>query len=326
MKSCSFVCSLVKSQALIAVALVCSGSLLIAANPASGVDASYTANDQAQSAASTSDVIATATKAGGFNTLLAALEAAELTSALQGPGPFTVFAPTDAAFAKLPAGTVDSLLKPENKGKLSAILTYHVISGKVPSSALATTPAGETLNGQRIYFKNTDSKWFAENAMIVKTDIACSNGVIHVIDAVIIPSTDTIAAVATSAGKFNTLLAAAKAAGLVDALTGSKPLTVLAPTDEAFAKLPAGTVEMLLKPENKDKLTAILTYHIIAGRVYSNQALQAKQGKTLQGGTVEFAMRDGGVYANNAKVIGADVDTANGVIHIVDTVLMPPAK
>ena len=162
--------------------------------------------------------------------------------------------------------------------------------------------------------------------MIVKTDIACSNGVIHVIDAVIIPSTDTIAAVATSAGKFNTLLAAAKAAGLVDALTGSKPLTVLAPTDEAFAKLPAGTVEMLLKPENKDKLTAILTYHIIAGRVYSNQALQAKQGKTLQGGTVEFATRDGAVYANNAKVIGADVDTANGVIHIVDTVLMPPAK
>ena len=196
----------------------------------------------------------------------------------------------------------------------------------MPSSALATTPAGETLNGQRIYFKNTDSKWFAENAMIVKTDIACSNGVIHVIDAVIMPSTDTIAAVATSAGKFNTLLAAAKAAGLVDALTGNKPLTVLAPTDEAFAKLPAGTVEMLLMPENKDKLTAILTYHIIAGRVYSNQALQAKQGKTLQGGTVEFATRDGAVYANNAKVIGADVDTANGVIHIVDTVLMPPAK
>lgn len=272
------------------------------------------------------DIVDTAVGAGSFKTLVAAVQAAGLVDALKSEGPFTVFAPTDEAFAKLPAGTVESLLKPENKSKLVAILTYHVVKGNVASKELPKVPAAVTLNGQRIDFTTKNGKWFADEATITKTDIACTNGVIHVIDSVILPSTDTLADVAGSAGTFNTLLAAATAAGLVDALKADEPLTVLAPTDEAFAKLPAGTVESLLKPESRETLKSILTYHIVAGRAYSTDVLKGKQAATLQGGKVKFSAKDGIVMANDAKVIRADIDASNGVIHVIDTVLMPPTK
>ncbi|MFM9065560.1 MAG: fasciclin domain-containing protein, partial [Pirellula sp.] len=119
---------------------------------------------------------------------------------------------------------------------------------------------------------------------------------------------------ATKAGKFNTLLAAAKAAGLVDALSGDKPLTVFAPTDEAFGKIPKDAIDSLLKPENKDKLKAILLYHVVDGRVYSEDAVAAKSAATLQGSKVEISVKDGGAYVNDAKILGTDVDASNGVI------------
>jgi uncharacterized surface protein with fasciclin (FAS1) repeats len=129
---------------------------------------------------------------------------------------------------------------------------------------------------------------------------------------------------ASSAGSFNTLVAAVKAAGLVDALKGDGPLTVFAPTDEAFAKLPKGTVENLLKPENKDQLTAILTYHVVSGRVMAADAAKGATVRTLQGATVTSASKGGSVQINNARVLTADLETSNGVIHVIDTVLMPP--
>lgn len=133
---------------------------------------------------------------------------------------------------------------------------------------------------------------------------------------------------AVEAGKFKTLVAAAQAAGLVDTLKSDGPFTVLAPTDEAFAKLPAGTVETLLKPENKDKLVAILTYHVIPAKAMKADVvgLDGKSVKTVQGGVVKVALNDGGVMINNAKVIATDIVCTNGVIHAIDTVLMPPAK
>ena len=184
----------------------------------------------------------------------------------------------------------------------------------------------KSLNGQRIDVKVDGGKVMVDGAQVVTTDIACTNGVIHVIDSVILPSEDKIPTVATKAGKFNTLLAAAKAAGLVDALSGDKPLTVFAPTDEAFGKLPKETIESLLKPENKEKLKAILLYHVVDGRVYSEDALAAKSATTLQGSKVEISVKDGGAYVNGAKILATDVDASNGVIHIIDSVILPPAK
>jgi uncharacterized surface protein with fasciclin (FAS1) repeats len=128
---------------------------------------------------------------------------------------------------------------------------------------------------------------------------------------------------AVKAGSFKTLAAALEAAGLVEALKGKGPFTVFAPTDEAFAKLPEGTLESLLKPENKDKLTAILKYHVVSGKVTSDQVVKLKSAKTLQGGSIAVAVKDDVVSLDKAKVVKVDVDCSNGVIHVIDSVLLP---
>lgn len=138
-------------------------------------------------AASSADIVATAKAAGQFNTLLAAVKAAGLEDTLKGPGPFTVFAPNDDAFAKLPAGTVDTLLKPENKEKLRAVLTYHVVSGKVGSTDASKLSTAKTVNGKELKLASGGQGLTVNGAHVVKADIAASNGVIHVIDAVVIP-------------------------------------------------------------------------------------------------------------------------------------------
>jgi uncharacterized surface protein with fasciclin (FAS1) repeats len=128
---------------------------------------------------------------------------------------------------------------------------------------------------------------------------------------------------AVAAGQFKTLAAALKSAGLVDTLKGPGPFTVFAPTDEAFAKLPKGTVEELLKPENKAKLTAILTYHVVPGKVMAADVVKVKDAKTVQGGAVTVKTMGGTVMIDNANVVKADIAASNGVIHVIDTVLMP---
>lgn len=291
-------------------ALVCGAALSLAGSSANAFD---------------KNIVETAVEAGNFKTLAAALAAADLVEAVKGPGPFTVFAPTDEAFAKLPKGTVETLLKPENKAKLAAILTYHVVPGKVMAKDVVNVKGAKSLNGQRIDVTVAGGNVSVDGAKVVKTDIACSNGVIHVIDSVILPADGNIPTVAEKAGTFKTLLAAAKAAGLVDALSGDKALTVFAPTDEAFAALPKGTVEDLLKPENKDKLASILKYHVVEGRVYSEDVVATKAAKTLQGGSITVSLKDG-VYVDSAKVLKTDIDASNGVIHVINKVLLPPAK
>lgn len=133
---------------------------------------------------------------------------------------------------------------------------------------------------------------------------------------------------AASAGTFKTLVAAVKAADLVDTLKGDGPFTVLAPNDEAFKKLPAGTLESLLKPENKDKLVAILTYHVIPSKAMAADVvkLNGKKVKTVEGSEVAIVVKDGTVSVNNAKVLKTDIHTKNGVIHVIDTVILPPEK
>lgn len=133
------------------------------------------------------DIVDTAASAGSFNTLVAAVKAADLVDTLKGAGPFTVFAPTDEAFAKLPPGTVEDLLKPENKAKLQSILTYHVVSGKVLAKDVMKMHAAKTVNGQDVTVKTVKGSVMVGNAKVTKTDIMCSNGVIHVIDTVLMP-------------------------------------------------------------------------------------------------------------------------------------------
>ncbi len=136
----------------------------------------------------TKDIVDTAVAAGSFQTLAKALQAADLVDTLKGPRPFTVFAPTDEAFAKLPAGTLDDLLKPENKAKLRAILTYHVVTGKLTSAKVAKLPSAKTVNGQTVTISTSGGSVMVNDARVIKADVAASNGVIHVIDTVLLPS------------------------------------------------------------------------------------------------------------------------------------------
>ena len=309
---------------LLPVALLCASSLSAQCkNTESAKTESVSKQATHASYTESKSILETAAAAGSFNTLKAALDAADLTGALSGEGPFTVFAPTDAAFAALPDGTIASLLKPEAKGMLQNILTYHVVAGKMEAKDVVKSDFLSGLNGQRLGFSMKESGAYLAGAKIVTTDIQCSNGIIHVIDAVMLPNTKDIIDTAVAAGSFETLAAAIGAASLVEALKGEGPFTVFAPTDEAFAKLPAGTVEELLKEENRDKLTAILTYHVVSGRVYGGMAIKAESATTLQGGTLNFRFFEDGLRVNNAKVLKSDLDTANGVIHVIDSVLLP---
>ncbi|MGP1309862.1 MAG: fasciclin domain-containing protein [Phycisphaerales bacterium] len=268
------------------------------------------------------DIVDTAVAAGSFKTLAAALKAAGLVDTLKGEGPFTVFAPTDEAFAKLPAGTVESLLRPENKDKLVSILTYHVVPGKVKAESVVDLKGAETVNGQRVSINSAYGSVKVDGAKVVKTDVMASNGVIHVIDSVILPSEKNLVETAKAAGSLNTLAAALDAAGLVSALEGDGPFTVFAPTDEAFAKLPEGTVANLLKPENREQLRSILLYHVVEGRVFSEDVVNLDTAMTLQGSTIDITAKYG-VKVDNAKVIKTDVNATNGVIHVIDSVILP---
>ena len=137
-------------------------------------------------AQNTNDIVTVASSAGIFNTLVAAVKAADLVQTLQGPGPFTVFAPNDEAFAKIPKETLNDLLKPENKAKLASILTYHVVAGKVMAADVKTMKA-KTVNGQELDIKVADGHVTINKAKVIKTDVAATNGVIHVIDSVVMP-------------------------------------------------------------------------------------------------------------------------------------------
>jgi uncharacterized surface protein with fasciclin (FAS1) repeats len=267
-------------------------------------------------------IVDTAVGAGSFKTLVKALEAAKLVDTLQGSGPFTVFAPTDEAFAKLPAGTLESLLKPENAETLKGILTYHVVAGDVRAEKVVGLKSAASLNGQRISVNAGKDGVRVAGSMVVKTDIACTNGVIHVVDQVLMPATKNIVATAVDAGQFTILAKALGAAGLVDALSGKGPFTVFAPTDAAFAALPKGTLDDLLKPENKEKLVEILKYHVTAGRVYADQ-LSATSLTTLGTGKLPIELSKSGPKVGGAGVLKADVETTNGVIHVIDRVLIP---
>jgi uncharacterized surface protein with fasciclin (FAS1) repeats len=310
------------SLGLLAAVTVSLGAVGVNADPTS---CSVQQAPAKQAQETTKDIVDTAVQAGSFKTLVAAVQAAGLADALKKPGPFTVFAPTDEAFAKLPAGTVESLLKPENKDQLTSILLYHVVSGAVTADKVQTLSSADTLNGQRVAVAADQKGVKVDESKVVKTDIKCSNGVIHVIDTVLLPSNKNIVETAGEAGSFQTLLAAAKAAGLVDALQAKGPITVFAPTDEAFAKLGPDTIANLLKPENKQQLASILKYHVVAGRVFADKALKGEPLTTLQGGTVKVT-NPTAPMVEKSQILTADVEASNGVIHIIDSVLMPPAK
>ena len=271
-----------------------------------------------------------------FETLVAALQAAELVETLQGDGPFTVFAPTDDAFAALPEGTVEALL--QDIPALTDILLYHVVAGDVRAADVVTLDAAVTVQGESVSITVEGDNVRINDSLVIVADVVASNGVIHVIDTVLIPpepaveamqdeqseQPGTIVDIAVADDRFETLVAALQAAELVETLQGDGPFTVFAPTDDAFAALPEGTVEALL--EDIPALTDILLYHVVAGDVRAADVVTLDAAVTVQGESVSITVEGDNVRINDSLVINADVVGSNGVIHVIDTVLLPPTE
>ena len=282
---------------------------------------------QAQAA----NIAEVATQAG-FSTLVEFVVAAGLADTLSNGGPFTVFAPTNEAFAKLPPSTVQALK--QDPELLKSVLLYHVVSGKVMARDLVDESIAPSVQGSTLRFNNYirskfyDGFWTVNGKRIRKTDIEADNGVIHVVSEVIFPFSDmTIPEVLTKDGRFSTLLTAVGEAGLVNLLSGEGPFTVFAPTDDAFAKIPANTLNAILG--DKATLTAILTRHVVPRTIFAQgvhwEILKTASGDEIQtqlykGGRAKVASAVDGTVTT-AEVVDVDLLASNGVVHAIDTVI-----
>ena len=276
-----------------------------------------------------STVVEIAVNDGNFTTLVAALQEAELVDTLSGEGPFTVFAPTDDAFADLLAQlditASDLLAHPQ----LTDVLLYHVVSGKVMSTDLSEGMEAETLKGDNITV-SLEGGVFINDSEVVTADIEGSNGVVHVIDEVLVPEDfvletepeETVVDIAVNNGSFTTLVAALQEAELVEALSGEGPFTVFAPTDDAFADLLAQLDITAADLLNHPQLTDVLLYHVVSGKVMSTDLSEGMEAPTLKGDNIMVSL-EGGVFINDSEVVIADIEGSNGVIHVIDEVLVP---
>ena len=293
-----------------------------------------------ETAAPTKNIVELAQSVPDLSTLVTAVVAGNLNGPLSGTGPFTVFAPTNEAFAKVPAATLAHLLDPKNIKELAAVLEYHVIVGAaVFAKDLKPEQMVQTLEGDSLDITASATAGVQINgvAKVTAADNAATNGVVHIIDAVLIPpappapspapAAKNIVELAQSVPDLSTLVTALVAGKLTAALSGTGPFTVFAPTNEAFAKVPAATLTHLLDPKNIKELQAVLEYHVIAGAAVFAKDLKPEQMVTsLEGQVLNIsASARFGVQINGvAMVTAADNAATNGVVHIIDAVLIPP--
>ena len=271
------------------------------------------------------DIPTNAQNTGEHNSLVAALDHVDLVTVLEADGPFTVFAPTDAAFAE--AGIdLASFDTDEENATLVDILTYHVYSGSVESSAVTDGLTVAMLNGDDATFTVAGGVVSIGDAKVTQPDVIASNGIIHVIDKVLMPPADIvdIPATAASTGAHASLVAALTQANLVSALQADGPFTVFAPTDAAFAEAGIDLASFDTDEENAT-LVDILTYHVYSGSVESSAVTDGLTVAMLNGDDATFTVAGGVVSIGDAKVTQPDVIASNGIIHVIDKVLMPPA-
>ncbi|MGZ4291268.1 MAG: fasciclin domain-containing protein [Gaiellaceae bacterium] len=321
-------------------AIVIGAATLVAATSISAASPAKTTATKGQK-----NIVQTAVATGKFKTLVALVKKAGLAGTLSAPGKLTVFAPTDRAFAKLKKSDPALYNKvATDKKLLKSVLTYHVVGKRIPAAA-ATAAAKKglsvkTVQGESIALSVKGGKIVLNGtARVVIPNVKASNGVIHAISAVLVPPslsqppapTQSIVQIAAGNPDFSTLVSLVQKAGLVEAISAPGPYTVFAPTNEAFAKLaktaPATYAAVLADPA---LLAKVLTYHVVAGDINSAQAISvARQNgtvKPLEGEHISLALKDGKLTLNgSATVVTADILATNGVIHVIDTVIVPPS-
>jgi|GEM_PF-994771 len=261
------------------------------------------------------NIVETAKKAGKFRILAKALQKGNLLSALQKKGPFTVFAPTDKAFSRVPKKLLNQILK--DREKLRKILTYHVIAGRYNAKRILQKQAWKTISGHALPITRSGAVRVGK-AKVLQTDIKCSNGVIHVIDRVLLPPADLLDVIEKT-GKMKTFLKLVQVAGLRSQLRQSKSLTLFIPTDKAFGRLPKKAVAALLR--NPERLRAVLRYHVLPGKKKASSLLRAFRAKTAEGSSISL-----GLTVNGFRILTTDLSAHNGVIHVLDGVLIPKIR
>ena len=258
-------------------------------------------------------------------TLEAVVGLAGLDGALDSPGSYTVFAPTDAAFALIPQPIIDVLLA-DPTGALTFILTYHVVPSQALSTDLSDGMTVTTLSGLDVNVSIINGSVYINHAMVTVADIVTDNGVVHVIDAVIAPGiiANNVMEIIAGSPSHTVLETAIGAAGLQSTLENEYFFTVFAPVDNAFSALPAGTVPSLLA--NPTALTNVLLYHAVGQTIASSDLVDGQVVTMLQGDDATITLPMGGAMINNANIIAADLNAWNGVVHVIDAVLLPPAS
>jgi transforming growth factor-beta-induced protein len=269
----------------------------------------------------TGNLVEVAAEAGIFSTLIVAAEAAGVVPVLAEGGPFTLFAPTDEAFAGIPASAIERLLAdPE---LLTRVLTYHLVPGTLDAGAVTGATSLTTVNGASLSVRIEGGTAFVDDAAILQTDIQASNGIIHVIDGVLLPEPVLdLVETALVADDFETLTTLVEAAGLIGALQGEGPFTVFAPTDAAFAALDEELVAALLA--DPELLASVLLYHVVEGAVLAEAVVGLTEVTTLSGETIAISFDGETVRLNGVPVVATDVVASNGVIHVLGGVLLPP--
>ncbi|CAF0931377.1 unnamed protein product [Adineta steineri] len=278
------------------------------------------------------DIYDTVVTGGSFTILGAAIRASNLVATLKIGDPLTVFAPTDAAFTKLPPQVYNALFLPENRKKLIKILEYHIVVGNLTAEAIVALnpPINiETLAGPDVAVTQNEGKLNVNNATVIAPDIFATNGIIHAIDTVLFPPQGLFDIVDSliNNGNFDILVEALQAATLDIILKSTGPYTLFAPTDTAFRKLPPKLLIDLLLPENIQNLTLVLKYHALVGNLTAAAIIALNPPVdiiTFAILTVKITQDGRKLKVNNATVIVSDVLAANGVIHVIDTVLLPP--
>jgi uncharacterized surface protein with fasciclin (FAS1) repeats len=285
--------------------------------------------------ATTDSIVDIAVAGEAFSSLETAVITAGLVDALSGEGPLTVFAPTDAAFGKLDPDTLNALLTDADQlPALTSILTYHVVPGRVTSGMLGldlgAILSGEMFSGYVTTLGGADLRvdvtpfgiLLNGSTMVTTPDVEASNGIIHVIDEVLLPPQD-IVDTAINAG-FSTLVTAVQAAGLEETLRGEGPFTVFAPTDEAFSAIPSETLNALLA--DPETLSNILLYHATSGKVYQSEVAVGEVPMANGDSATVSIGESGELLIDGATITATDIVTSNGVIHVIDAVILPPAE
>jgi uncharacterized surface protein with fasciclin (FAS1) repeats len=291
------------------------------------------------------DLAAALGTAGDFTTLAQALTATGLADALTQGGPYTIFAPSETAFAAVPPDVLAALTADQDA--LAAVLKYHVLSGAVKAADIVDGMNAATLQGAPLTLSIAGSQVKVNDANVVAADIPFANGVVHVIDAVLqppaqdeqaagaaqaaeaatptpVPAAPTLAELAAADGRFSTLLAAADAAGLADALAGEGSFTLFAPTDDAFAAIPQADLDALLA--DPAALQRVLLYHVLLSEQTAADLAQAGSATTAEGNTLTLTGDGETLTVNDAQTLAVDIKGANGIVHVIDKVLVPPVQ